>query len=182
MQLLVSDMEQAKAMRQATSAIFLDIKKAFDAVPHTTIIAQLLKFGVSGRALAFIRAFLSGRTMRVRLNGTLSSLRNVAQGVPQGSVISPFLFNIVMAALPDVLRRISSQSQIINMAIYADDVALWATAPTNAYSIMQRTLQQGLTAVANEISRPGLTLSAFKTAAFQYHPTARSFTSSKGLT
>ncbi|KAG0435841.1 hypothetical protein HPB47_018292 [Ixodes persulcatus] len=39
---------------------------------------------------------------------------------------------------------------------------------------MQRTLQQGLSAVGNGISRPGLTLSASKTAVLQYHPTARS--------
>ncbi|KAM7306770.1 uncharacterized protein ISCGN_010436 [Ixodes scapularis] len=70
---LVSDMEQSKATRQATTAIFLDIKKACDAIPHETIIAELTRLGVAGRALAFVRAFLTGRSMHVRLGGIRSS-------------------------------------------------------------------------------------------------------------
>ena len=68
-----------------------------------------------------------------------------------------------MAALPEALRQMNKLSPTINIAIYADDVALWATAPTSAYSNMQRKLQHGLTVIADEIPRLGLTLSPFNT-------------------
>ncbi|KAG0422046.1 hypothetical protein HPB47_002118 [Ixodes persulcatus] len=78
-----------------------------------------------------------------------------------------------MAALPEDLRRMKSSGPVINIAMYADDVALWTTAPTKIYSKMQEALQDGLTIVVDEISRLGLTLSSSKTAALQYHPKAR---------
>ncbi|KAG0424345.1 hypothetical protein HPB47_028424 [Ixodes persulcatus] len=39
-----------------------------------------------------------------------------------------------MAALPEALQRLNTPSPVINIAIYANDVALWATGPTSSYS------------------------------------------------
>ncbi|KAM7311831.1 uncharacterized protein ISCGN_008738 [Ixodes scapularis] len=78
-----------------------------------------------------------------------------------------------MAALPEAIQLMNINTPVINIAIYADDVALWASAPTKVYSKMQQALQDALTILVDEISKLGLTLSTSKTAVLQYHPTAR---------
>ncbi len=51
----------------------------------------------------WIKNFLSGRVQQVNLNGTLSSIATCPAGVPQGSVISPILFNTYIDDLEDAL-------------------------------------------------------------------------------
>lgn len=100
---LASTLEEAKATKKMVHCVFLDISRAFDSLPHLTIIQRLQQLGIGGRILSFIRAFLVGRSIRVKVPGAVSTPRLVDRGVPQGSVLSPVLFNIAMAALPDCL-------------------------------------------------------------------------------
>ena len=44
----------------------------------------------------YIKTFLSGRSMQVRWKGAMSAVKTVSMGVPQGSVIAPLLFNIMV--------------------------------------------------------------------------------------
>lgn len=83
-----------------------------------------------------------------------------SQGVLQGSVLSPFLFNCVMVNLP---HRFPPGLQ---HSIYADDVCIWASGP-NAL-VLQSTLQEGLTSVRNFLKECGMTLCYAKTAVLPF--------------
>lgn len=109
-------------------------KKVFDPVPHAAILAQLTKFEVSSRALTFVRDFLTARAMHVRPDETRNSRAQSDPRCSPGQRHKPFLFNVVMAALPEALRSMNMHLSIIN--IYAYDVTLRANAPTNTYSSM----------------------------------------------
>ena len=76
--------------------LFLDFRKAFDLVDHSILLEELADMGVSRSFWKWTQSFLSGRTQQVKLPGVLSSSGPVIAGVPQGGVISPTLFNVMV--------------------------------------------------------------------------------------
>ena len=77
-----------------TVAMAIDFSKAFDTVPHSQLLSQILASSLSPNIIRWLACYLKGRTARCSYNGTLSAFRPVHAGVPQGSVISPALFNL----------------------------------------------------------------------------------------
>ncbi|KAH7936755.1 hypothetical protein HPB49_003731 [Dermacentor silvarum] len=130
---VVTTLEEAKHRGDASYLVLLDVMSAFDQLPHATILDALCAMGVSGRLLAYVGAFLSGRTMRVRVGGALSQPCAVSTGVPQGSVLSPFLFNLALARIGDYIPQLPEYE--VRVAVYADDIALFASGPTARGSV-----------------------------------------------
>ncbi|KAM7290016.1 hypothetical protein ISCGN_030144 [Ixodes scapularis] len=118
---------RTKGRRQnhACTFVAVDVSRAFDPVPHSSIMTATVSLGISGRALNFIRNFLANRTFSVATGREAEQTQPKPNrlGVPQGSVLSPTLFNIVMAALPHALAEISD----IGFTLYADDLTIWAS-------------------------------------------------------
>ncbi|KAJ1134487.1 hypothetical protein NDU88_000938 [Pleurodeles waltl] len=81
---------------ETVALILLDLSAAFNTVCHRTLIRRLSNAGIRGKALEWIISFLSGRTQRVRLPPFRSTATEIICGVPQGSSLSPTLFNIYM--------------------------------------------------------------------------------------
>lgn len=128
--------------RQTTIAIFIDFSRAFDCVWHLGLLYKLSRVGVSGRMLRWIKAYLSGRNFRVFFQGAYSSVRPISSGVPQGSILSPLLFNIMMSDIP----RIGG----VSLTEYADDICFFTTKSNveTAHSYMQKQMDE-LTKWAN---------------------------------
>ena len=63
---------------------YLDFAKAFDSVPHERLLCKLQAYGVRGKVLRWIRAFLTNRRQRVVVQGSQSRWTNVVSGIPQG--------------------------------------------------------------------------------------------------
>ena len=70
--------------------------KAFDTINHQLLLAGLHAYGFSKQALAIICLYLWNRKQRLKVNNFFSSWKNLILGVPQGSVLGPFLFSIYL--------------------------------------------------------------------------------------
>ena len=83
--------------------VMLDLSAAFDTVDHTLLITRLGdRYGIRGEALHWFVSYLSGRQQAVSVRGTMSARTVLRQGVPQGSVLGPVLFNLYMGPLADI--------------------------------------------------------------------------------
>ena len=101
----------------ATRAVALDKSKACDRVWHAGLLHKLKSYGISGQIFGLISSF-SNRQLQVVLNGKSSQEYPVNAGVPRGSILGPTLFLLYINDLPDDV--------ICNIAIYADDTALYS--------------------------------------------------------
>ena len=97
--------------------IYLDFAKAFDKVDHGIVLKKLSLLGIRGRLLQWISSFLSSRNQMVLVNGVLSDPAPVTSGVPQGSVIGPLLFLILIGDIDQNVARSFVSS-------FADDTRL----------------------------------------------------------
>lgn len=97
--------------------ILFDFSKAFDVVCHSVLLRKLQSIGIHGHLLRWIERFLLGRTMRVSIQGAISSQRSVDSGVPQGSVLGPVLFLIY---INHVAAHLSCKFKI-----FADDLKIF---------------------------------------------------------
>ncbi|XP_064469658.1 uncharacterized protein LOC135384384 [Ornithodoros turicata] len=162
---IVSSAQQARSEGQLTAAVFLDVMKAYDSVFHSAVVATVQESGAGARAVSWLQDFLSDRTLFVHTADGDTAPFPVSRGVPQGSVLSPLLFNLVIASLPAHLPA------NVKITIYADDVCIW-TSGTRRDAI-QRRLQQALDVIEIYIADRGLRVSTSKTVAMTF--TNRSF-------
>ncbi|KAM7310782.1 hypothetical protein ISCGN_007690 [Ixodes scapularis] len=167
---LVTALEDGKARHRTTGVVLLDISKAFDAVEHNSIVTELKRLGIGGRMLAFIRAFLEGRVAQVSAAGVCSTVRRMTRGVPQGSVLSPLLFSVALAALPQAARIDERTIRPVHMAVYAADIAIWAADRGCCGKSVQKELQRALDNIYHFLTTLGLTLSAAKSVALLNAP------------
>ena len=114
---LQQEAHSAFARRESLLFVMLDIEKAYDRAWRPGIMRRLRDIGVDGRMLVWIRDFLGERRARVVLDGQKSEWRPSEYGVPQGSPLSPLLFNIFVAP---VLRRVKT-----GKLMFADDIGLF---------------------------------------------------------
>ena len=108
----------------STFALFLDVEKAFDAVWHNGLRFKLRSpcYNLPPRIVRLLSNFLTDRLVFTEINGFRSSAYTPLAGVPQGSVLSPILFNIYVNDIPPPKKP-------INISQFADDIAIWAVMP-----------------------------------------------------
>ena len=97
--------------------IFLDFAKAFDCVNHRILMDKLERYGVRGNVHSLLQSYLANRFQYMVLNDlTFSDQHPITTGVPQGSVLGPFLFLVYINDSPDACKAKS--------ILYANDSVL----------------------------------------------------------
>ena len=105
-----------------TDAIYLDLQKAFDTVPHERLLLKLQRYGIRGNIWSWIKDFLNERLQYVKVGNSTSGTAQVTSGVPQGSVLGPTLFIYYINDMPDIIDCL--------IKIFADDTKLYYAADT----------------------------------------------------
>ena len=86
-------------------------------------ISSMQKYGIKGKILNWVKAFLSERQQRVIVNGSASSWEDITSGIPQGSVLGPILFLIYINDLPGAVAGL--------IKLFADDAKVYSTVESN---------------------------------------------------
>ena len=140
-------------------AVFLDLEKAFELASPAAILDALVRKGIRGRMLAWIRDYLQGRKSRVRLQGHTSTYSELENGTPQGGVLSPFLFNLLMEVLVSILLPRGT-----HLLSYADDLVLVVTG-ANKFEAAQRALHT----ITEKCAELGFKISGAKSKAMAFN-------------
>ena len=122
---------------KCTNVFYTDIKKAFDSVNHRILIQILISSGFNTDVVSWISNFLCDRIQKVCINNATSSALPVYSGVPQGSVLGPFLFLIYYDKITNILNhssdlmptQISDQISDLSIRLFADDCKIFSSQP-----------------------------------------------------
>ena len=140
--------------------IYIDLSKAFDTLIHSILLDKLSHYGVNGVAKKLLQSYLSNRRQVVDFNGSTSDTLEIKTGVPQGSVLGPFLFSVYINDLPTC-------TDIFNMIMYADDTTL--ICDINGNPADEHLLNMELCKITDWLSANKLSLNVNKTKCMIFH-------------
>ena len=106
--------------RNDICAIFFDLQKAFDSVPHRALMAKLHSLDLDPYILHWLCSYLTNREQKVVIEGASSGVLPVISGVSQGSVLGPLLFLVYI----DDVMRVNFPTDC-KLTVYADDMLLY---------------------------------------------------------
>lgn len=143
-----------KNLKNKIAVVAIDIAGAFDNAPWHIIINNLKSINTPLYLINSISSYLNTRKITFQHNNTIT-LKNLSKGTPQGGILSPLLWNII---LNDLLKIIIPNTHFI---AYADDVSIvcWADKPTE----LTTTIKNALTIINQWCNNNYLALSHHKT-------------------
>ncbi|KAJ3582539.1 hypothetical protein NHX12_000503, partial [Muraenolepis orangiensis] len=157
------DIEDSFQDNEKAGVVYLDLTAAYDTVWHRGLHLKLLRTIPDRHMVKFIMETLSNRSFILQTSsGQCSRLRRLKNGVPQGSVLSPMLFNVYIHDLPDTASRKYG---------YADDLAIMLSRPT--WKAMEEGLNEDMGTLVAYLRRWRLQLSVGISVAAAYNLSTR---------
>ena len=117
---LIEEITIALDQGEYALSIFLDLSKAFDTVNHSILLTKLTFYGIEDLDNQWFDSYLHKRKQRVLVNGIFPDLLMNNSGVPQGSILGPFLFLIYINDIEQATKEFS-------IRLFADDTSLTLT-------------------------------------------------------
>ena len=124
---------------------FIDLQKAFDTLDHQILIQKLEKYGYRGPISEIMKSYLSDRRQYVITKKTSSNEKSIKTGVPQGSVLGPFLFLIYINDLPQYCEK-------SNLTLFADDTSVYNISRNATNDLSEDILQLRKWFAANKLT------------------------------
>ena len=132
--------------------VYVDLTSAFDKVSPQGLLYKLSEAGLRGKMLAWLEEYFKHRRMKVRIGDTVSGEKVTRAGVPQGAILSPMLFNIMLMDIP--------QNEEIKFYSYADDMTLSIAGKDRA--LLRRKMQHYLNEVTKWLQDWGMVINKTK--------------------
>ncbi|XP_044577583.1 uncharacterized protein LOC123260519 [Cotesia glomerata] len=159
---LTNDISRAMDSNQLTLIVFFDLTKAFDYVNHKIIIKTLIELGFSPETVKWFLSYLSDRSQAVLDgDGKPVEFKTTTSGVPQGSVLGPILFLLVMNS---AAKRLT----YTNHGLFADDKYIYLHCYSHQIHEATRQLNLDAQAVVDWARDNGLEVNLLKTKAMLY--------------
>ena len=156
---LTEDIEESFEEGNKAGAVLVDLTAAYDTVWHHGLTLKLLRIVPDRHLVRFLATIIANRSFITKTSdGQTSRLRRLRNGVPQGSVLSPMLFNIYISDLPSTTSRKYG---------YADDLALLHT--DRIWSKVESVLTADMELIADFLEKWRLKLSVAKTTVTAFH-------------
>ena len=156
---LTEHIEDGYEKRLITGAVFVDLSAAYDTVNHRRLLSKVLEMTGDVQQTDLIRTMLENRRFFVMLNGKKNRWRRQRNGLPQGSVLAPMLFNIYTNDQP-----IHPDTRSF---IYADDLCI--TSQGNDFNNIEASLTSALSTMTTYYDTNQLRANTSKTHVCAFH-------------
>ena len=97
-----------------TLGILIDLSKAFDNVDHNILLKKLDMYGIKGKNLKWFHSYLTNRKQFIKCRDQNTDLEVLRCGVPQVSILGPFLFLIF-------INDFKNSTKLLDLIMFADD-------------------------------------------------------------
>jgi hypothetical protein len=155
---LTTHIETGFQNKLKTVAVLIDLSAAYDTVWRQGLVYKLMKAVPCKKLVGLINNMLSNREFIVYLGNTVSRTRKLNNGLPQGSVLAPLLFNLYMHDIPETQSR---------KFIYADDIAI--ASQNETFHPSEGVLNRDLRILDNYFKKWRLVPNAMKTEVTTFH-------------
>ena len=120
---LIENWKRCLDENKIVGAVSMDLSKAFYRLPHELLIDELDAYGFNENTVRLVYSYLKNRKQSVNIKGSLSALKRILSGVPQGCILGPVLFNIFINDLSYFVGE-------DNLHNFADDNTISGNAPS----------------------------------------------------
>ena len=156
---LTQYIEDGYENKTITGAVFVDLTAAYDTVNHRAVLLKLARTIKNNTIVRVIESLLTNRRFFVEMNGKHSRWRIQKNGLPQGSVLAPMLFNIYTNDQP--------QFNNIRRFIYADDLCL--ATQSKSFNVIEQRLTSALRSLSSYYKKWYLNANPGKTQVCAFH-------------
>ena len=153
--ILITDILLAFHRKQYVETIFIDVAKAYDSVIPHIMIKKLQELQINGKMAFIIYKLITQRRLLIKYNNTGSEKCSTSMGLPQGSSLSPVLYNIYTAQIE---KSVMKYARILQ---FADDIIIYL--PTNSLNHNNTQIQKAFDELQRELEELGLTINISKT-------------------
>ena len=105
---------------KVTALTLLDMSPAFDTIDHSILFERL--YGLFGTVFQWFKSYISNSQQRVHIDGSLSCPNDLHFGVPQGSVLGPFLFCLYTTSISQIITNhdVSHHMYVVDTQVYIE--------------------------------------------------------------